>query len=129
MLLALFFLTAFAISWGGIFLIVGLEGFTGTDARSDPRFPFVYLAMLAGPVISGLLFTALAGGRAGFRDLASRLFRWRVAGRWYAIALLTAPLIVLATLSCLSFASSGFVPGILTSNDKVVVALFAIGAS
>ena len=125
MQIALFFLVAFVISWGGILLIVGPNGFGGVDARSDPRFPFVYLAMLAGPVVSGLSFTALSS-TTGFRDLASRLLRWRVAGRWYAVALLTAPVLVLTALALLWLASPRFVPGILTSQDKFEVVLFGL---
>ena len=79
----LWFVTVtFAISWGGILLVVGgPAGFTGATARTDPRFPLVYLAMLAGPVLSGILFTAITCGGSGFRELGSRLFRWRVHAR------------------------------------------------
>ena len=38
--------------------------------------------------------TGLVYGRAGLRDLLTRMTRWRVGARWYAVALLTAPLLV-----------------------------------
>lgn len=99
----LFVATVFLISWGGILIVVGgLAGFNGTLGRDDPRFPLVYLAMLAGPVVSGLLFTTVSAGGQGFRALGTRLVRWRVAPRWYALALVTAPLTVVLVRSAVS---------------------------
>ena len=40
---------AFAISWGGIIIVVGPGGVTGTTQPPDVLLPFVYLAMLAVP--------------------------------------------------------------------------------
>ena len=59
--------------------------------RSRRCFPFVVLAMLAGPSVAGILLTGLVDGRAGLREMLSRLLRWRVGARWYAMALLTRP--------------------------------------
>jgi hypothetical protein len=55
------------------------------------QLPIAILLMLVGPSAAGLLLTGIVYGRAGFRDLLSRLLKWRVSLRWYAIALLTAP--------------------------------------
>ena len=63
----------------------------------------------------------------GFRDLLTRMTRWRVGARWYALALLTAPLLVTATLLALSLSSPVFLPRILTSNEKATLMLFGIG--
>ncbi len=46
---------------------------------------------ILGPFISGLLFTGVLYGRAGFRQLKSRLLKWRVGLGWYVFALLIAP--------------------------------------
>jgi uncharacterized protein len=62
--------------------------------------------------------TGLVGGRAGFRELVSRLLRWRVGVRWYGVALLTAPFSVSATLLALALLSSKFLPGFLTTPDE-----------
>ena len=40
-----------------------------------------------GFVVAALVLTALADGRAGLRELGSRLLRWRVGWRWYLVAL------------------------------------------
>ena len=85
----------FAISWGGILLVVGPGGFPGTPEQFETLLPLVGLAMLAGPPVAGILLTGLVHGRAGLREFLSRLLRWRVGPRWYAVALLTAPLLML----------------------------------
>lgn len=80
------------------------------------------LALLTGPVIAGLLMTGLVYGKAGYRDFLSRLIRWRVGWCWYAVALLTAPVVVGATLLALSLTAADFLPGIIiTADDKAAL--------
>jgi len=86
------------------------------------------LAMLVGPSVAGILLTSLLYGKAGLREFGSRLLRWRVGARWYAVALLTAPLVFTAVLLTLSLTSSEYLPGILTSDDKASVVLMGIFA-
>ena len=74
-----YFALAFAISWCGVLIVVGPGGIPGASEQFDPLLPFVGLAMLAGPSVAGLLLTGLIYGRAGLRELLSRLLRWRVA--------------------------------------------------
>jgi membrane protease YdiL (CAAX protease family) len=122
-----YFALTFAISWGGVLLVIGGPGgIRGTTAQTDPLFPFVYLAMLAGPSVAGILLTGLVHGRAGLRRFLSRSLKWRVGARWYAVALLTAPLLMTATLFALSLTSPIFLPGIFTSPDKASLLLFGI---
>ena len=80
-------------------------------------------ASLLGPGVSGVLLTGFVDGRAGLRELRSRLLRWRVGGRWYAVALLTAPLVTILTLLALSLTSPAFLPAIITANDKASLLL------
>ena len=40
-----------------------------------------------GPLFAALIVIAIAEGRPGFRDLGSRIIRWRVAWYWYAVAI------------------------------------------
>ena len=95
-----YFTLTFALSWGGLLLLIGGPGaILGTSERTDP---YVYLAMLVGPAVAGILPAGLVHGRAGLCDLLTRLTRWRVSARWYAVALLTAPLLVTATSFALS---------------------------
>ena len=64
-----------------------------------------------------------------FRRLVSRLRRWRVGARWYAVALQTGPLVMVATVFALSLASPEFRPDFITADDKlsIVVTGIAVG--
>src|SRR5262245_4434148 len=52
-----------------------------------------------------------------------------VAGErgWYAVAILTAPLLMLATLFTLSLISPAFLPGIFTTGDRMTLSLASLG--
>jgi membrane protease YdiL (CAAX protease family) len=90
--------------------------------------PFALLALFAGPSVAGILIIGLLYGREGFRNLLARMTRWRVGVRWYAVALLTAPLLVTATLLAFSVSSPEFLPRLFTSDDKASLLLFGIAA-
>jgi uncharacterized protein len=125
---AAYFALTFAISWGGALLAIGgAGGMRGTTPASDPRFVYALMAMLAGPSVAGILLTAFLSGRLGLRELRSRLCKWQVGASWYAVALLTAPLLMLATLSGLSLTSPAFVPGIFISDDKAALLWVGLG--
>jgi membrane protease YdiL (CAAX protease family) len=72
--------------------------------------------------------TSLVYGKAGLRELLSRLLRWRVGIRWYAVALLTAPLLMTAIPLALSLLFPEFLPGIYTTDDKASLLLIGIAA-
>ena len=123
-----YYALVFAISWGGILLVIGGPGaITGTRDEVETLMPFALLTLFAGPSVAGLLLTGLVHGRPGFRDLFTRMTRWRVDVRWYAVALLTAPLLVTAVLLALSLTSLEFLPRLLTASDKTTLLLFGIG--
>ena len=105
-----YFVLTYGISWGGILVVLGATGFDLTVLRPLDT-GLIFVSMLLGPSIAGLTMTALLEGRAGLRELRSRLLRWRVASRWYALALLTLPLLMLAVLWPFSlFADAVFAP-------------------
>jgi membrane protease YdiL (CAAX protease family) len=87
-------------------------------ADPDPLMLLAWLVGTASPALAGILVIALAYGRVGLRDLRSQLFRWRVGVRWYAVALLTVPLLMTAILGALSITSQAFLPTIITAEDK-----------
>jgi membrane protease YdiL (CAAX protease family) len=120
-----YYALTFAISWGAILLVVGPGGFLTTTSTS-PSFGLAGFMSILGPSLAGILLTSLFGGRAGWRDLLSRLRRWRVGARWYAVALLTAPLVTILTLLALSLTSPAFAPAISTAADKASLLLSGI---
>jgi membrane protease YdiL (CAAX protease family) len=120
-----YFALTFAISWGGVLILGAPHGMPTTSEQFEKLYPIVFLPYLLGPVISSILLTGLIDGKIGFRELLSRLSRWRVNARWYAVALLTAPLLAMTILLALSLTSPGFLPDILTADDRL--ALLSMG--
>ncbi len=121
-----FFVTTFVISWGCILLVIGPGGFLGVKEPSEALLPFVYLATLAGPSVAGILLTGLIDGREGFRELTSRLCKWGVNVRWYAVAFIIAPLLMTVILIALSPISPVFLPAIFTTEGKAGLLLTGI---
>lgn len=115
-----FYIVVFGISWGGFLLTVGLT--TSMAVVEIP--PAAILSMVAGPIVASILLISLVYGRAGWRVFRARLFRWQVDVRWYAVALLLAPILMAAVLFALSLASPDFLPGIVTTDNKVAYLLF-----
>jgi membrane protease YdiL (CAAX protease family) len=105
-----YFALAFVISWGGIGTILAATGFD-LAAPQPLATGLIFIAMLLGPSVSGLILTAVLEGRAGLGRLVSRTLHWRAGVRWYAVALLTVPLILLAILWSMSaLVASAFAP-------------------
>jgi uncharacterized protein len=92
-----FFALAFAISWGGIVMILAARGFDLTAMQSGEA-GLILVAMLLGPSVSGLILTALVDGRSGTGQLSAHLMRWQVGSQWYSVALLTMPAMLLTIL-------------------------------
>jgi membrane protease YdiL (CAAX protease family) len=113
-------------------LLVFVAGGSDIPATSDQFTRLIGLVIpftLLGPSIAGLIMTGLADGKAGYRGLAARLCRWRVAIRWYAAALLIAPAVFTAGLFALSLRWPVFLPGIVTTSDKTPVVFTGLVAA
>ncbi|MCY7304869.1 MAG: NmrA family NAD(P)-binding protein [Rhodoferax sp.] len=86
-----------------------LPRFTGTPPVTHTLDTgLIFVAMRSGPGIAGLTRTAVLDGRAGLRELRLGLWRWRVGGRWYALALLTMPVLMHAVLLSFSLIEALF---------------------
>ncbi len=121
-----YFALTFVISWGGVLIVVSPSGIPGTPEQFQRLIPFVSLALLAGPSVAGLVLTGLVHGGAGLRELLTRLLRWRVGVRWYAVAVLTAPLLMTAIPLALSLLFPAFLPRIFTTGDKAFLLQFGM---
>lgn len=92
--LAAFFVLAFALSWYPWILAL----LRGRTSGPNPL----------GPLVAAIIVTAIACGRGGLREFFSRLVRWRVGARWYAIIFATPVLICLVAVTLtLCFVSRG----------------------
>jgi membrane protease YdiL (CAAX protease family) len=118
-----FFILTFAISWGAILVLIALNGMPVTVEEAQAQLPIAIMTFLGGPLISGLLMIGVTDGRAGYRPLLSRLFKWRVSFLWYAIALLTAPLVFAVTHYLLMLFSPVYLPGFLEPNGSALLSM------
>jgi membrane protease YdiL (CAAX protease family) len=123
-----FYVLTFAISWGGILVVVGHGGVPGNPAQLAKMIPVLIVAMLAGPATASILVTGVVYGRAGYRDLLSCLVR-RAGIGWDAAAFLTAPLVLMAVPLALSLRSPDFIPRIFTENYKGSLLMLGFGAA
>jgi uncharacterized protein len=123
-----YFALAFAVSWAAVLFVVGPGGIPTTIEHLITVGPAMYVAMLVGPGVAGVLMTSLVSGRAGLREVLARSLTWRVSARWYALALLTAPLLVMAVSLALSLRSSEFLPAVFTTSDKGPLLLSGLAA-
>lgn len=120
----IFYLITFAISWGGIILVVGMEGFLGNSHISEKMMPLLYSSTLAGPSVAGVLMMGLVNGKEGFRASGNRFFSGRLY--WYGIALIIAPLLYLITLAVLMIFSESFLPGIFATKNSMPILIAGI---
>jgi membrane protease YdiL (CAAX protease family) len=125
---ATYFLLTFALSWGVIVALTGGEQLSSDDALSDPRFLIAVMLAPMAPAVASLLLTRMLDGRDGLRSLGSHLRKWRVGERWYAAALVPAPLVAVATGTVLALVagSSEFLPAAFTTADPLGLLLQGI---
>ena len=109
-----YFAVAYGITWGAILIFLTSKGFQFTSLQVQDAsilFVIVFVAMLLGPSIAGVVLTAALDGRDGLRKLWTRMRRWRVGLPWYAVSLLTVPVLTLIIFLVLAtFASPVYAP-------------------
>ena len=122
-----YYFLVFAISWGGILILIGGPGnIPDTNENAEKLFFPALIIMFAGPFMSGIIMNYFTSGMEGVRKLISRLCRWRVRGIWYLIAFLTGPLTVATVLFGLSIFNQKFLPGVITVDDKIGLIIFGV---
>ena len=101
--LVTFYALAFGLSWlAWLPYILSQDGGLGVLGFSFPKvlgttslagiLPGAYL----GPLGAAFVVTAVSEGRPGLRRWTGRLFRWGVNWKWYALALLGVPAVIVA---------------------------------
>jgi len=136
----IFYVLIFAVVFGPALILGGPGVFFETRnfvspgaklATSADMGPFLIVAMLSGPptyALVAILVVGLTSGKAGLRDLRMRMFHWRVDIRWYAVALLTAPVLWIGIQGALSLTSGVYVPGIIAADDKAGLLVTGLAA-
>lgn len=111
-----FYLLAFAMSWLiQVPLVAAARGLLQVDLPDSLAF----ISALA-PLASALLVTARIGGATGVRRLLGRLLRWRVALRWYVVALFGLPALAVIAIGLASLLT-GQLPDLSNSYvDRVL---------
>jgi len=123
---AIYFFLTFALSWGVMSMMITPYSFPLTSEQSNAVGPMLYVGMLVGPSVSGLLMIGILDGKTGYRELFSRLTKWRVGVQWYAAAILGTPILATIVLLALSLGSPEFIPALLTSEDKTNLLIMGI---
>jgi membrane protease YdiL (CAAX protease family) len=101
----------YAITWGLLLTFLASKGFRFADLSMGDAL-VMFLCMLAGPSLSGVLLTWRFAGRTGLSEMAQRAMRWRVRPMWLAVALGTNPAVFLAILGTLALlVSPVYAPG------------------
>lgn len=118
-----YFILAYGIAWLGSIVAVGPKFMRGESLIFADGL-LMFIAMVAGPSIAGLLLTGVVDGRSGLHDLCCRMVKWRVGTRWYAAAVLIPPILIFAVLLSLTvllsprfaslFVPAGLIIGLLT---------------
>lgn len=122
----LFVILAFGISWGAWAARLGLR-----DTVFD--YPLT-LVMKFGPSLAGFIATGIIRGGAGIRDLLRRAVLWRVAPKWYAVALLGPVLMFAIAIAIYTLlggrgveTASWVFPGTLLSLGSLIAIRFFAG--
>ena len=128
-LLTSFVVLAYAISWGWAFPFVA----AGEVVEKGVGWP-TNLPALLGPALAAFAVTAVVWGRAGVRDLLTRMAHWRLPLRWWAATLsplgfLAVALAVAAAIGKLPHGSDfGRYSGLPARGVVAVVAIVILGA-
>ncbi len=109
-----FFLVAFAIAWLGSFFVAGPKFFRG-EVIEPLDIGMMGLAMLAAPILSGILIAFIVDGKRGIGDMFIRMKIWRV-GKWYLTLLIFPVLILVVSLLLSATVSPEFAPVFLIGN-------------
>lgn len=90
--------------WGLVWSANFLGWYMASKYPSD-----LWLLGISAVFLAGLLVTAIADGRDGLKTYLSRIVRWRVGLKWYAVALLL-PLVLRMSAFGLNIASGAALP-------------------
>src|SRR5450432_1977054 len=92
-----FFTMTFTLSWLGAFIVVAPKLFSGQTITTMDCI-LMFPVMILGPAISSIVLTKINDGKTGLRNLLSSMAKWKVQVKWYLLALLIPPSLILLAL-------------------------------
>ena len=113
-----FFTLTFMLSWSGIIIVSFFTGIPAPSKTFESIAPFAMLPLVIGPTIVSFILIGIIYGKNGFKNLFSRLLKWKHNVKWYVFAIATLPILASIILFILSQFSTDFLPNIITSDNK-----------
>ncbi|PJJ74798.1 CAAX prenyl protease-like protein [Thermoflavifilum aggregans] len=105
-----YFITTFIISWLGAFILVASKLFNNEPINKTDGI-LMFPIMLIGPSAASIILTGFVEGKTGLRNLMSRIVKWKVPVKWYFLAFLIPPcLIMIVLLFLMNTVSNEFAP-------------------
>ncbi len=85
-----YFVLSYAFFWGFLALIVALLGMLQLPSDAMPAWALSFIVVLGSwtPNLAAVTVTGVLTGREGIRQLLAKFFVYRIAVRWYVVALL-----------------------------------------
>src|SRR5215510_13484461 len=105
-----YFSVTFLVSWGSG-LVVLVPKMIRRESIPGMSALLLFPVLVLGVALIGIILTGIQEGKNGIRNLFARMGVWRGDARWYVIALLTPPILILITLLSLhTFISQAYSP-------------------
>jgi membrane protease YdiL (CAAX protease family) len=92
-----YFFTTFGISWLGAFILVAPKLLQHQPIEKMDGL-LLFPIMLIGPPAASIIFTASIHGKEGLRSLLSKVVKWKVPVKWFLLALLLPPCLMMLVL-------------------------------
>jgi len=115
-----YYVLALVISWsiGGL-LMATKYGVLTVPMSLHYLFSF-------GPMLASIIVTAWIGGAGGLKELWSRITRWRVGWRWFAISTLS-PVVLFAVAALVAWILTGDAPNLYLLGQANYLPYLGIG--
>ena len=93
-----YFVLSYTFLWGFLVLIIVILGMLRLQPDALPAWAMPIIVILGSwmPNLAAVAVTGVLAGRAGIRLLLGKFFAYRIAVRWYLVALLPFPLAFVA---------------------------------
>ena len=116
--------TFFALSFAWTWILWAISSLI--QMRASDISPILFLLSGFGPSLAALAVVSAFGNSGDLRGWLRQCLRWRVGWRWYAIALLAPPIIMVAALGTHALLGGAIPPSSLSGYGLIAVAQFGL---